>query len=95
MMEAAMDLLYILTRQGPLSNEDIAFVTSVADPGCFYRIPDPNFSILDPDPHYRCILKLKNCFLALRKIFWDVHPGSKNFSIPSKKRPIPGLQHCV
>ncbi len=28
-------------------------MTSVADPGCFSRIPNPNFSILDPDPGSR------------------------------------------
>jgi hypothetical protein len=30
-----------------MANDD----TSVADPGCLSRIPDPNFSIPDPDPH--------------------------------------------
>jgi len=44
MMEAAMGL----ACQGLLSSEDIAFVTSVAVPGCLYQVPDPNFSILDP-----------------------------------------------
>jgi hypothetical protein len=41
MMEAAMGFPYSLARQGLLSSEDIAFVTSVADPGCLYRISDP------------------------------------------------------
>jgi hypothetical protein len=63
--------------------------SSVADPGCLSRIPDPNVSI--PDPGFRVkkipdprsasvsrILSIINpikCFKAVGKIIWDVHPG--------------------
>jgi hypothetical protein len=52
-------------------------------------IPDPNFSIPDPgskkipDPGSESasknlsIFNPKNCFYALGKIIWDVHPGSR------------------
>jgi hypothetical protein len=54
-------------------------------------IPDPNFSILDPDPgsmvknipnpgsgsaSKNLSIKPKNCFSALENIIRDVHPGS-------------------
>ncbi len=58
-----------------------------------HKIPDPgsaseskNFSIFNPE----------NCFSALGKIIWDVHPGSRSgfFPIPDpgvKKAPDPGF----
>jgi hypothetical protein len=40
----------IFSERNSVPNPTIAetYLSSVADPGCLYRIPDPNFSIPDP-----------------------------------------------
>ncbi len=58
--------------------------TSVADPGCLSRIPNPTFSIPDPgsrDKKTRIRIKVfmnppKNFFYALGNMIRDFHPGS-------------------
>ncbi len=64
--------------------------TSVADPGCLSRIPDPTFSIPDPNclhPGSRILIKQfkyfnpqkskKNGFQDLKNMIRVVHPGSR------------------
>jgi hypothetical protein len=78
-------------------------VTSVADPGCFSRIPKPNFfhpgskRLRIPDPD--CIKELKysnpkNCFQALANMIQVVRPESGFFFSPipdpGQKEPDPG-----
>jgi hypothetical protein len=80
----------------------------IPDPGSefFYsasRITDTGskrFRIPDPDPHQKEFKNFnpKNCFQALGKMIWDVHPGSGFgiFPIPDPeviKAPDPGSQN--
>ncbi len=82
-------------------------MSSVADPGCLYRIPDPNFfsvkNIPDLGPASKNlrIFNPKNCFKALGKgiqcssrIRTFSHPGSRSGSRiqGSKKHRIPDAE---
>jgi hypothetical protein len=66
-------------------------VRSVADPGCSYRIPDPNFSIPDPgSKRSRIRIRIKEfkyfnpekCFQVRGKFTRDVHPDPDFLPIP-------------
>jgi hypothetical protein len=98
------------TKKMPRSAILLLLVISVADSGCLFRIPAPNFSIPDPgsksfrfpDPHEN--LSILTQQIALGNMIQDVHPRIPDpiriliFYHPGsrgqKRYRIPDPQHC-